>query len=406
MRILHTSDWHAGKAWKGQSRLLELEAVLDDLAAAVDRERIDLVLMTGDVFDVASPSPEAERLVFRFFRRVGQLDVPSVVIAGNHDSPARVEAWAQLAELAQVTACGVVKPHDQGGCATLHTRSGEQAVVAMLPFVGPSQFLSAQELGVAGGEATGAYAQHMQRLVADVTRGFRGDTVNLLMSHTHMEGAVVGTSERRVHVAEAWAATVDMLPTAAHYVALGHIHRNQAIAAAPVPTWYAGAPMQLDFGEEGELKSYNIVEVHPDARARVTSRPYVGARPLRTVTVPASMFDVDSLASASAPSLFFDEPQVDVSERPHLRVIVDCTAGTVDPDINRKVRAVIPGVVSVDLLRPRALPGETQPVLQGMFAPRDLYAAYLHQQGQTGTEPMLGAFDALYQASLVGEDEA
>jgi hypothetical protein len=97
---------------------------------------------------------------------------------------------------------------------------------------------------------------------------------------------------------------------------------------------------------------------------------------------------------------------VDVSERPHLRVIVDCTAGTVDPDINRKVRGLIPGVVSVDLLRPRPVPGETQPVLQGMFAPRDLYAAYLRHEGQTGTEAMLGAFDALYQASSVGEDEA
>jgi len=406
LRILHTSDWHAGKAWKGQSRLQELEAVLDDLAAAVDREGIDLVLMTGDVFDVSSPSPEAERLVFRFFRRVGQLDVPSIVIAGNHDSAARVEAWAQLAELAQVTACGIVKPHDQGGCVRIRARSGEDAVVAMLPFVGPSQALSAQELGVAGGEAAGAYAQHMQRLVADVARGFHADAVNLLMSHTHMEGAVVGTSERRVHVAEAWAATVDMLPATAHYVALGHIHRHQAIAAAPVPTWYAGAPMQLDFGEEGEAKAYNIVDVHPDAPALVTPRPYVGARPLRTITVPASMFEGDRTASPSAPFLHFDEPEVDVSERPHLRVIVDCSAGTVDPDINRKVRAVIPGVVSVDLLRPRPVPGGTQPVLQGMFAPRDLYAASLHHIGQTGTEPMLGAFDALYQASLVGEDEA
>jgi DNA repair protein SbcD/Mre11 len=245
----------------------------------------------------------------------------------------------------------------------------------------------------------------MQRLVGEVCRGFRPGAVNILMAHTHLEGAVVGTSERRVHVAEQWAATVDMLPASAQYVALGHIHRNQVIAA-PVPTWYAGAPMQLDFGEEGEAKFYNLVDAHPGESARVTPRPYVGARPLRTVTVSAAMFEDDWNGSTSTPSLLFDEPQVDVSERPHLRVIVDCSTGTVDPDINRKVRGRIPGVVSVDLLRPRPVPGSTQPVLQGMFAPRDLYAAYLHHQGQAGTEAMLGAFDALYQASLVGEDEA
>lgn len=406
MRLLHTSDWHAGKAWKGHSRLDELDAVLDDLAAAVERERVDLVLMTGDVFDVTSPSAEAERLVFRFFRRVGQLGVPSVLIAGNHDSAARVEAWAQLAELALVTACGMVKPFDQGGCATVTTRSGERAVVAMLPFVGPSQLLSAQELATPDDDTAGHYARRMQRLVADISRGFRDDAVNLLMAHTHLQGALVGTSERRVHVAEQWAATVDMLPGNAQYVALGHLHRSQAIAAAPVPTWYAGAPMQLDFGEEGEAKSYNIVEAFPGAPARVTPVAYRGARPLRTVTVPASAFEGEWNRSSTTPSLLFDDPHVDVSERPHLRVIVDCTHGMVDPDINRKVRAVIPGVVSVDLLRPRPVPGSTQPVLQGMFAPRDLYAAYLHQQGQAGTEATLGAFDALYQDSLLGEDDA
>ena len=419
MRILHTSDWHAGKAWKGQSRLDELEAVLDDLAAAVERERVDLVLMTGDVFDTSSPSAEAERLVFRFFRRVGQLRVPSVVIAGNHDSPARVEAWAQLAELAQVTACGLreaarrrrLRDDDDGRgracrhrrwCRSWRRRSSSPPRNSVPPRTRPAR----RTLD----ECSASFRR--------ISAGFRPDAVNVLMAHTHLQGAAVGTSERRVHVAEEWAAAPAMLPRTAQYVALGHIHRHQQIMAAPVPTWYAGAPMQLDFGEEGETKAYNIVEATPGRPARVEPRPYVGARPLRTVTVTAAelvrvgtRIRIATRDEAPAPGAdLFAVPIVDVSEHPHLRVIVDCTAGAVDPEINRKVRAAIPGVVSVDILRrgPVGDDAVTRPAGpdpgRGMtLAPRELYALFLQQHGASADEATLAAFDgALPGRSRVG----
>ena len=392
MKILHTSDWHAGKAWKGQSRLDELAAVLDDLASVVERERVDLVLMTGDIFDTPSPSAEAERLVFGFFRRVGRLDVPSVVIAGNHDSPARVDAWAQLAELALVTACGTVKPHDGGGCVRVTTASGEVASVAMLPFVSPSRAVSAETLGAEPDEVSSAYAVHMATLVADLARGFRADTVNLLLAHTHLEGAVIGSSERRVHVGEAWTAQAGMLPASASYVALGHIHRHQQVVDAPAPTWYAGAPLQLDFGEEGLPTCFNLVECRPGRPTRVEPRAYVGGRPLRTVTVPANAIRVDRTL---------------VADRPHLRVIVDGTHAPITPDVNRIVRASIPGVVSVDLHRPAPEPMTQATMLAGTLAPRELYARYVAQaSGVTAPLAACEAFDALYEAAMAEEHEA
>src|SRR5690349_3151394 len=98
MRIVHTSDWHAGRMWKSIRRLDELEAVLDGMADYLAREQIDLLLMSGDVFDNGAPVAEAERLVFRFLRRVGEIGLRTVLIAGNHDSPARLQAWGGLAE--------------------------------------------------------------------------------------------------------------------------------------------------------------------------------------------------------------------------------------------------------------------------------------------------------------------
>jgi exonuclease SbcD len=398
VKILHTSDWHAGKAWRGQPRLDELAAVLDDLAAAIERERVDLVLMTGDVFDTPSPPADAERLVFGFFRRIGRLAIPSVVIAGNHDSAARVDAWGQLAELAHVQACGLPKPFDQGGCVRIPTASGETAVVAMIPFVAPSRFVTAQALGAAPEQAATTYAARMQELVAHMSQGFGDGTVNLLMAHTHLDGAVVGKSERRLHVGDDWAANPQMLPSRAHYIALGHIHRHQRVMAAPAPTWYAGAPMQLDFGEEGEPKSYNVIDARPRQPARVEARPYVGARPLRTVTVRQD--DLGRVQDPPMPSRV-----VDVSDNPHLRVIVDCSNGVVDPDINRKVRDAIPGVVSVDLIRPATVEPR-QAVRAGTLAPRELYGRYLQERGSVGSDALLAAFTALHEAALAAEAES
>jgi exonuclease SbcD len=89
MLIVHTSDWHAGRLWKGIDRLCELEAVLENLGDFIERELVDLLLMSGDVFDNRGPSAAAERAVFRFFRRVGMAGTKTAVIAGNHDDPER-----------------------------------------------------------------------------------------------------------------------------------------------------------------------------------------------------------------------------------------------------------------------------------------------------------------------------
>ncbi|MBV9200415.1 MAG: exonuclease subunit SbcD [Alphaproteobacteria bacterium] len=127
MLIVHTSDWHAGRLWKGIDRLPELETVLEDLGDFIEHERVDLLLMSGDVFDSRGPSAAAERAVFRFFRRVGKAGTKTVVIAGNHDDPARLEAWGTLAELVDVATVARPRPADRGGVMEFVARSGERA---------------------------------------------------------------------------------------------------------------------------------------------------------------------------------------------------------------------------------------------------------------------------------------
>src|ERR1700722_16669553 len=206
MRIVHTADWHVGRIWKSISRLDETAQVLANLADYLEREKIDLLLVAGDVFDTANPSADAERLVFEFFRRLGARDIPAVVIAGNHDSPGRIDAYATLADLAGVHLVGRPRMAPNGGVVEIPTASREAAVVAALPFASPGVFASALELPGDLTHSKTLYAEKFREAASYLARSFREDSVNLLMAHTSLEGAVLGNSERQAHLGEEWTA--------------------------------------------------------------------------------------------------------------------------------------------------------------------------------------------------------
>ena len=105
----------------------------------------------------------------------------------------------------------------------------------------------------------------------------------MIVAHTHLANAILAGSERRVHVGEEWAMMPQAIPDTAQYVALGHIHRHQKVEA-PAPTFYAGSPLQLDFGEVGETKPFLLVEAAPRTACPCRADPVSGGVPLRDVS--------------------------------------------------------------------------------------------------------------------------
>ncbi|MEO8360173.1 MAG: exonuclease SbcCD subunit D C-terminal domain-containing protein [Vicinamibacteria bacterium] len=329
MKIVHTSDWHVGRRWKGIERLAEMETVLDHLGHFIESEKVDLVLHTGDIFDSRNPPAESERLVNRFFVRVSRAGAHMVLIAGNHDDPGRLDARALLAEYVNVRIVGRPRSADKGGTQMITTRSGEKAVVAALPFASPGAWVSALQMAGDEGSAHSRYARMFQAAVQNLSEPFRKDAVNLFMAHTHLEGAVFGESERRVHIGEDWAATTQTLPTTAAYIALGHIHKPQKVGGT-LPAYYAGSPLQLDFGETGQEKTFVVVTAAPGKPAKVTHVPYEGGFPL--LDLRATLPDLESLAEKHRHSCW-------------LRVTVPLAEK--DPDLSRKVREILPNALVV-----------------------------------------------------------
>jgi exonuclease SbcD len=377
MRIVHTSDWHVGRRWKGLQRLDELAAVLEHLAAFVEREAIDVVLHSGDLFESRNPPAEAEQLVNSFLVRIGRAGAQMLIIAGNHDDPARLDARSMLTELVNVQIVGRPRPAARGGTRIIETRGGEQAVIAALPFASPGAWVSALDLAGEEEAAHLKYARMFELAVRDLCGAFRRDAVNVLLAHTHLEGSMFGESERRVHIAEDWAASPEALPSRASYVALGHLHQAQQVDVR-VPAYYAGSLLQLDFGEAGEEKTFNVVTVSPGKRAAVEHVPYEGGTPLHDLRA--------TLAELVATA--------DRYRQGWLRVTVPLTRQ--DPDLNRKVRELLPNALVVRAELPEVEEPAERPLESGL-PPVGHYADYyFREHGEAAPLAVLDRFQDLY----------
>jgi DNA repair protein SbcD/Mre11 len=283
VRVLHTADWHVGKSLKGLSRLDEQEQVLREIVRVTREQEVDAVLVAGDLYDSAAPSAAAQRLVVRTLMALARTEAQVVVIAGNHDHAATLDAYRPFAGAAGVTLVGSVRTAETGGLVEFTSRGGERATVAVLPFLSQRYAVRAAELvAQSPAENTSTYDQHVRSLVRALTAGFRTDAVNLVMAHLTVLGGTFGGGERAAQSIFEYSVPAAVFPPDAHYVALGHLHRRQALAA-PVPVHYSGAPLAVDFGEQDNTSVVLLVEATPTTPARVTEIPITAGRRLRTV---------------------------------------------------------------------------------------------------------------------------
>jgi exonuclease SbcD len=249
LTVLHTSDWHLGHTLHGHSREAEHADFLEHLLAILEEEEVDALLLTGDVYETSNPPASAQAQYFGFLaeakRRCPELDV--VVLGGNHDSAARLGASAPLLEPLGVRVVAQVPRLGEGGRAPvdaeamvlpLHAGGEVAAWVAAVPF------LRVGDLPPGVDYAEGVRAVY--GTVLDAARGRREAGQALLATgHLHLvSGAASMESERRLRgdaVAE------DLFDEDIAYVALGHLHRPQAVGRESIR--YAGSPIPLSMPE-------------------------------------------------------------------------------------------------------------------------------------------------------------
>ena len=364
MLILHTSDWHVGKSLKGQSRIPDQLAALAAVVEVATAHRPDLVIIAGDLYDSSSPTADATRIVTRALSALRQTGADVVAIAGNHDNGPALDALRPWAGAAGITLIGSLRSPDDL-LVTGRTAGGEPWRLAALPFVSQRYAVRATEMfELSDAEAVQTSTDHLGRLLAGLAEPFhRPDpAVNLITAHLTVVGATVGGGEREAHTILGYAVPATVFPSSAHYVALGHLHRAQAMAG-PCPIRYSGSPLAVDFGEVDNAASVTLVEVSEQTAARITEVPITAGTPLRTVRGT-----VAELAALEPGDAWL---RVIVSEPPR--------AG-----LREQVQELLPRALEVRidpalLPDPAAARAATAP--RAGRGPGDLFADYLTQRG-------------------------
>ena len=261
--------------------------------------------------------------------------------------------------------------------------NGEVARVAALPFVSERRIVKVAELLESDpGQWLEKYQGGMRRLIQNLSSTFTNDTVNLLVMHGTMNGATLSNSEYTFHCTDTYALGADILPDRANYVALGHIHKPQAIQGYPENAGrYAGSILQLDFGEQGDAKHVYIVEARAGKPTELLKAVSLqSGKRLKRLNMElddldrrAHEFDFDGYLKLALKL-----------ERPR-------------PGLKDRIRADFPNVLSIDIELPEVETSEEEVDLEGM----DLLTAYARyyeeKRGQSVPDDVQDAFRDLLE---------
>ncbi|MDN3262331.1 exonuclease SbcCD subunit D [Streptomyces sp. CSDS2] len=254
MRILHTSDWHLGRAFHRVNLLQAQAGFIGHLVTTVREREVDAVVVSGDVYDRAVPPLAAVELFDTALHRLADLGVPTVMISGNHDSARRLGVGAGLIDRAGIHLR--TEPSAAGTPVILRDAHGDVAFYG-LPYLEPALVKDEFGVGKVGHEAVLGAA--MDRVRADLAARPPG-TRSVVLAHAFVTGGQASDSERDITVGGVAAVPAGIFD-GADYVALGHLHGCQTITER---VRYSGSPLAYSFSEAGHRKSMWLIDLDAD----------------------------------------------------------------------------------------------------------------------------------------------
>ncbi len=290
IRILHTADWHVGQTLRGFSREHEHLKVFERLEEIVVERNVDALIIAGDVFDSQNPSGEAQQLFYNTLVRLSRAQprMTTVIVAGNHDAAGRLEAPRPLLEAFKIRVVGNVRRHDGRIEAARHLvpiADASGAVAAHVLAVSYPTAACLPNLTRLDGESGSPVIAGVRSLYAELLDTLRGQMDSLpfvLTGHLHVAGGIESEgAERRILVGGQHAVPHDVFPTEASYVALGHLHKAQAVGRDTVR--YSGSLIPLSATEQPYAHGVTLVSLDG---AQVTSEHIPVDRPVPFLRLP------------------------------------------------------------------------------------------------------------------------
>lgn len=298
MRILHTADWHLGKRLDFYPRLEEQKEVLAEICSIADQEEVDVVIVAGDLFDTFNPPVEATELLYKTLKRLSKNGSrPVIAIAGNHDSPDRIDSPDPLARECGILFFGYPNQETallkvEQGFEILKSAKGFIEIklpkyyypirILATPFANEirlKQFLGFEDKGA---QLHDSLKQSWSELALQYCDGYG---VNVLTSHLYMlkRGAEVleePEGEKPLRLGYADLVYSDSIPSQIQYTALGHLHKHYEIGHSHAPVIYPSSPLCYSFSEAGQQKQVVIVDLEPNKVAQYRNVPLTKGKEL------------------------------------------------------------------------------------------------------------------------------
>jgi exonuclease SbcD len=298
MKILHTSDWHLGKRLENFSRMEEQQAVLSEICEIADSNQVDAVIVAGDLFDTFNPPTDATDLFYKTLKRLASNGRrPVIAIAGNHDSPDRIEAPDPLAR-----ECGIIftgYPNSivpvfelETGLKILNSQEGFLEIklpdnksplrILLTPYANEIRLKTALGYENSEEELRNILQKNWNNL-AEKYCDNKG--VNILVSHLFIVDKDAKMPEEPadekpiLHVGGVQAVYTENIPKQIQYTALGHLHRMHAVDKES-KVYYSGSPLSYSFAEANQQKYVLLVDAEPGEKVRVTEKPLTKGKKL------------------------------------------------------------------------------------------------------------------------------
>ena len=275
MRILHTGDWHLGKNLEGASRMDEQELFLNDFVDIVEKNKVDLVIIAGDVYDNSNPPARAEKMFYDTLKKLSKNGERLIlVIAGNHDNPERLVAAGPLAMEHGIIMSGtpktVIQCGEYGQHKVINSGEGfieveinnERAVILTVSYPSEKRLNEVLYGEMDSDEdRVKTYGERIKSLFDSLEKNYRSDTINLVVSHLFAMGSEEGGSERSIQLGGSYIVNGSCFPKKAQYIALGHVHKPQIVPGTNKKARYSGSPLHYNKKEINITKKFFIIDV-------------------------------------------------------------------------------------------------------------------------------------------------
>ena len=314
MKLLHTADWHLGKTLKGQSLHDDQEFIIDEIFRVINDEKPKAIIIAGDIYDRAVPPAEAVELFNNTLNRFVEKKIPVLIIAGNHDSAARLNFGSKIFARQQIFIAS--KVDDKPATVVLEDDFGE-IYFSLIPFFDSGEirtkFFGEEAERLTAEDATKFYVDLARKEIPEGKR-------SVAVAHVLATGGIESESERKF-VGGAQNVGTEIF-SGYNYVALGHLHAPQKISET---VRYGGSPLKYHFDESTQKKSVTLVDI--DGAGNVTTK-IIELKPRRDVIKVT-----DSFAE------LMKRPPVD----DYAQIIL--TDEIFQPDASERLRAVFPNLL-------------------------------------------------------------